>query len=126
MLFISVDRTPILENVTSFKTILNYENIDNDIFWGNLNNLNSFDELVNTLSDVIKKNTKVMPFKGNKYKKKQEWMSEDILCEMRIRDLFFRYKKKYPEDQHVIELYNSYKKKVKKLVYEAKQIITLT
>lgn len=48
-------------------------------------------------------------------------MTSDVLKTIKIRDSFFKYKQKYPNDTKTKDLYELYKKKVKDLVWQAKK-----
>lgn len=119
MFIISVDLRPVKEDFNYRKTILNYDDLSNDNIWGSLDSYETFDEVVNVLSQLINKYTKVLPLKKVK-NQKHEWMTEDIHKMMKIRDSFYKYSKKYPDNPRVKILYETYRAKVKQLIITAK------
>lgn len=119
MMFTSIEQKPVTESILQFKRVLNYNNMSNDNIWINLNSFNEFDETLEALSLLIKNNTQIICTKNSK--KKNNWITTEILKEMKIRDSFFKYKKKYPEDIHTSNLYYKYRDRVKELITEAKK-----
>lgn len=68
---------------------------------------------------VVNKNTKSISKCQNK--KRSEWITNEIVQNIKIRDSFYKYMKKYPGDNHIKTLYEEYKTKVKTQIIQAKK-----
>jgi hypothetical protein len=119
MIFISCNFKPIKETLTHTIKVLNYDCLENDDDWINLNIHESFDDLVPHISSIINKHTSI---KTKKSQKSSPWITEEISNTIKIRDSFAKYKKKYPNDTHVSDSYKFYKQKVRCLIREARKI----
>lgn len=117
-LFLSMKQKPILDYKTNHKVVLNYINIEKDVIWNNLSSCNSFNDIVKGFSNLITNNTKKI-IQKNKIKK-HEWMTDEILLKMKIRDSYFKFRKKYYNDPRINKLYNDCNTEVKRLVIQAK------
>lgn len=116
---LSMNFKPFMENHAQFQTILNYDNIEKDEIWAKLNSYNNFNDIVNDFQDLITRNTRKTLIK--KGKKKHEWITNEILEKIKIRDSYHKYRKKYFNDPHVEKLYTDSKKEVIHLITEAKR-----
>lgn len=115
---LSVNKKITVDKLANHKTVLNYENVEKNIVWTKLNSFSNFNSIVNCFCKLITDNTKTIPHK--KQKKKHDWITNEILTKMKIRDSYFKYKKKYCNDAHVERLYNQSKYEVQRLVFQAK------
>jgi hypothetical protein len=118
MFFLSSNLKPQYEEAVITKTVLDYDQMSIDTIWNEIGNFQTIDTLSNAMTDLITRNTKVIPIK--KYKKKHEWMTSEIAETIKTRDYFYKYKQKYPNDENIKSLFDFHKKKLKKLIFDAK------
>lgn len=119
MFFISSKFKPIEEQINKFMTILKYEELAADSTWNKLDSIENFDNLVYELSSLVSKYTRIVPKKRSK--EKNDWMTDEIRNAIKIRDSFFKYRKKYPNDEHVNRLFKLHKNKVNRLIAQSKK-----
>lgn len=118
MLILSINIKPILAYKNEFKEVLNYESVCNSSFWSSLANYQCFNNLQKDLSNLIKSNIQKIPVHKT-YKK--DWMTPEIVENIKLRESFFKFKKKYPDSIRIIEKYKFYKQKVNILKAAAKK-----
>lgn len=104
------------QNIT--KTVLNFEKIEVSKFWNELDKYNNVDLLLNDISLLIAKHKEITE---SKLKKKHSWFTNDIKENIKVRESYFKFKKKYPNDLFIDGKYKFYKNKVKVLIKKAKK-----
>ncbi len=87
------------------KQVVNYEKLDMHSIWNQIENIASFDELIEKILTGINSNREQIDIKvksGN-----QPWVSNELLNLIKHRNQFYRYKKKYSNDTlYVISIMN--------------------
>lgn len=93
--------------------VIDYNSLDKEIFWNNVNSIHSFDELIENLNDIVKRNRKVISLKPQT--NKQPWVTAELIQLIRERTRFFKYKKKCCDDSYIQRKYKLLKKSVQEM-----------
>lgn len=119
MFFLSIDLKLARTKLLTKKTILDYANIDQSQFWNSSNQFVDTESFIIELSSLIRSNKQeITRYKTNTHK---NWMTNEIMESIKIRESYFKFKRKYPCDPNVINRFNYYKAKVRQLIREAKR-----
>lgn len=120
MILLSFNKMTTKKKEIQKKIIIDYNTIAESSVLNSVNDCSSFVELIQFIQKIIKENTKTINIANNK-KFKNPWMNKNILVTMKIRDMFYKIKKKYPSDIYVLNKFIFYRNKVANLVKSAKK-----
>lgn len=103
------------------KQIIDYNNILEKEFLNSssINNMNSFEQLIRFLSDIIENNTKIINF--NKNDGIKPWITKTIVKQMKIRNIFYSLHKKYLENSYFKIKFQHLRKSVNNMVRTSKR-----
>ena len=100
--------------------IFNYKLAENSLFWDNINQYQSLNELIYDLEGMVKACTQNKPITRRSCFK-QPWMTQDLYQDIRMREKLFRLKTKYPDCKHLSERFNYLKFTIITRVRKAKR-----
>lgn len=121
LIMLRVKNQKIIRPKSTQKTVLDYKYILSDPFWGNIHAVETFETLNLELKNIIQKNTKIIPQKRHR-KFNNEWMTDEICQLTRMREKFFRLKKRCPENIYIIERHKYYSSMVSNKVQNAQKL----
>lgn len=120
MILLSIKQTPILKEKKFFtKKILQYENIDINSLQLQINNTNTFQELIEICSSAIQKHTKAIQV-CTSTRKHDPWITDKIRNLGRLRDKFYRLKRKHDHNLFLSEKFKFYKAEFKRQEQQSK------
>lgn len=105
------------------KTIINYDAIssNNLLNFDFLETVDTFDNLITFLSNIIKNNTKELTYKINNTESTKPWMTKYIASNIKLRDKFYKMHKNFPSNTFFSEKYYFYQKLVLKSIRNSKR-----
>lgn len=101
------------------KSVINYEKLNMHPIWNELENLSSFDELIQKVLVAINDNREEVEYKSKEGN--QPWVNKNLLNMIKNRNKFYRYMKKHKNDAYVKEKFNEYKNLARKTNIDLKR-----
>lgn len=117
ILFVNIDlkiketRSQQIFRVTDYSAIRNNNNLTN------LENVNSYQTLIELCRNVIEMNTKVIKAKASK----NEWVTVDLKLMIKFRDKFYKLSKKFPNNMYFQSQFQYYRNLATKLFNKNKK-----
>lgn len=100
--------------------IINYDAITNSSCWSEISNMTTFDELSPCLEQVVRENRKTIVKRANRRTCKP-WITQIILELIDLREFYFSYHRRFPENAAVRDAYQYYRHAAKSEVKRSKK-----
>lgn len=115
-----IQKPPIQRNHHTDRVVTDHLAIDNSRMWASLQSAESFDRIVGDLKQLITMHTSTVRKRRDR-SCNSPWITFHILQLIKTREKLFRYKKRFPEHEHITEMYISTQKKVKYEINKSKK-----
>lgn len=119
MLTIKLDERQAPNQVDAIQ-IIDYTRIDSSPLWDNIASTQSFNELSILLQQLINYNRRSL-VSNRSNRKTKPWITNHILDLIKIREFYFSYHRRFPENEYVASEYKQYKRRTTIALKKAKK-----
>lgn len=103
------------------KRVLNHEAVQQSRLWEGLESLDTFEEIVPKIREIISENTITLPVRRKRGKHSNAWISPEIIEMIKKREKYFRYSRRFPNNTDIRDAYLRANGLVKAAIRHAKK-----